>query len=94
MLSLEILRWKGKTLFLIDYIDLTFKQHPVDVSEVAIVARAFGTIQTGRRKVCENLEEVQKFMDTYLEHLYLYLEKEPPPEGGWIWSKQEENQTK
>lgn len=89
MISLEVLPWNGKTLYLIDYVDLTFKEHPVDVSEVAIIARALGTMQKGHRKVCDNLEEVRRFIDIYLEHLGLYMAKHPPPEGGWIWNSVE-----
>ena len=89
MLSFEILPWEGRTTFLVSYLDLTLKQHQ-DRSEFAVVARALSQDScANQRKQFDTLENAKAFMDTYIEHLGLYLEKKPAPASGWIWEQKE-----
>jgi len=88
MLSFEILPWKGKTCFLVSYIDLSLKEH--SVNETTIVLRALRKHQEDCSELFDTIDEAKAFMDTYLEHLKLYFAKQPPPEGGWIWTHKQE----
>jgi hypothetical protein len=85
MIGLEILPWKGKNAFLITYIDLSFKnQHRTDDM---IVLAALGKYTGDKRLLFMSLKKAQEFIDTYIAHLALYLDKREPPEDGWIWTR-------
>ena len=87
MLSFEILPWEGKTCFLVSYIDLSLKEHTVN--ETTIILRALRKHQEDCTKLFDTIDQAQAFMDTYLEHLKLYLAKQSPPKDGWVWARKE-----